>query len=176
MSALGLLQSLFRYQAWANVEFLEAMAGLDPERHAGERHTAIRLINHCLVVNRIFAAHLTGESHGYSADNTQDTPDLADLRTAVTAMDRWYLDYLETATPSLLSAAVPFVFTDGDKGCMTREEMLTHVVTHNGYHRGEVGRIMRQVPASSAPGPRLPRDTYAVHLHQAQPSRRLQTV
>ncbi|WP_348524358.1 DinB family protein [Mesorhizobium sp. L2C089B000] len=28
---------------------------------------------------------------------------------------------------------------------MSRQEMLTHVVTHGGYHRGEIGRILMQI-------------------------------
>jgi uncharacterized damage-inducible protein DinB len=56
---------------------------------------------------------------------------------------------------------------------MTREEMLTHVVTHGGYHRGEVGRILVQVSNGSEQGIKLPWDTYAVHLHATEPSRRL---
>jgi uncharacterized damage-inducible protein DinB len=51
---------------------------------------------------------------------------------------------------------------------MSRQEMLTHVVTHGSYHRGEIGRILAQI------GVTPPWDTFAVHLHQAEPSRRLQ--
>lgn len=168
MSASALLRTLFNYQTWAHDELLERMEGFDPELHKDARHTAIRLINHCLVVNQIFAAHLVGKAHDFSTDNTEHTPTLKDLRTAVATLDRWYLDYLETMTPALLAERVPFVFTDADKGFMSREEMLTHVVTHGGYHRGEVGRLLRQESRE------LPYDTFAVYLHQAEPSRRLQ--
>lgn len=168
MSSVPLLRTLFSYRAWANDELLEKMEGFDLERHKDARHVAIRLMNHCHVVDQIFAAHLVGRTHGFPADNTSDTPSLQDLRAAVAALDRWYLDYLETVTLELLSESVPFTFTDGDKGYMTREEMLTHVVTHGGYHRGEVGRIMAQHALS------LPWDTFAVYLHRTAPSRRLQ--
>jgi uncharacterized damage-inducible protein DinB len=167
MSALALLRTLFSYRAWANDELLEKMESLDPVLHGEERHTALRLINHNHVVDQIFAAHLVGAKHGFLADNTPETPALEDLRAAVAASDRWYLEYLEAATPELLSESVPFVFTDGDKGCMSREEMLAHVVTHGGYHRGEVGRIMAQLSVSP------PWDTFAVYLHRTEPSRRL---
>ena len=168
MSALDLLRSLFVYQAWANGELLEKLAGMDQQKHAKERHAAIRLLNHNLVVSRIFAAHLSGKHHGYASDNTEDTPSLDELGADVAAMDRWYLDYLETVSPKLLSQPVPFIFTDGDKAMMSRQEMLTHVVTHGGYHRGEIGRILVQI------GVTPPWDTFAVHLHQSEPSRRLQ--
>src|SRR5690349_17513129 len=54
MSALSLLRSLFIYQAWANGELLEKLDQLDPHAHANERHAAIRLLNHNLVVSKIF--------------------------------------------------------------------------------------------------------------------------
>jgi len=129
----------------------------------------MRLMNHTCTVSQIFAAHLSGTKHNLSTDNPPDVPSLDTLREALAASDRWYLEYLQTLTPGQLSESIPFVFTDGDKGYMSREEMLTHVITHNGYHRGEVGRIMGQL---SLP---LPWDTYAVYLHQAEPERRLKT-
>ncbi|MDP9581453.1 UNVERIFIED_ORG: putative damage-inducible protein DinB [Burkholderia contaminans] len=174
MSANALLSRMLRYQAWANDEMLKALSGLDAVRHAQARHLALRLMNHCLVVNRIFAAHLSGERHGFVSDNTPDTPEPEALRAAFATLDRWYLDYVEAATPDMLSESIPFVFTDGDYGYMTREEMLTHVVTHGGYHRGEAGRLMIQAAALSAQDIELPWDTYAVHLHRTEPERRLQ--
>ncbi|SCB42144.1 DinB family protein [Rhizobium multihospitium] len=167
MSEISLLQTLFRYQAWANEELLDAIDRLDTARHGKERHLSIRLMNHSLVVGRIFAAHLTGREHGYADDNTPETPTLSDLRAALTASDQWYLTYLETISPELLSAPIPFIFTDDDKGCMTRQEMLLHVVTHGGYHRGEIGRLLAQLSITP------PWDTLAVHLHRSEPARRL---
>jgi len=127
----------------------------------------LRLLNHCLVVNQIFKAHLTGTAHGFTADNTPETPTPQALRASLAALDDWFQTYAETATPAQLSEPVAFTFTDGDQGCMTRQEMLLHVVTHGGYHRGEVGRILKQIPAD------LPWDTLAVHLHETDPGRRL---
>lgn len=166
MGEMSLLRSFFSYQAWANEEFLDSIGELDSVRHGKERHVSIRLMNHSLVVGRIFAAHLTGRDHGFAADNTPDTPSLAELRAAVMASDQWYLKYLETLTPDLLSEPLPFVFTDGDRGCMSRQEMLVHVVTHGGYHRGEIGRLLAQLSITP------PWDTFAVYLHRKEPSRR----
>ena len=168
MSAKTSLKSLLVYQAWANDELLEKLASLDPSGNVEARHAAIRLMNHIHVVSRIFAAHLTGVAHGYASDNTEQTPSPAALRTAMAEADRWYLDYLETVSEQELADPVAFTFTDGDRGCMTRQEMLTHVVLHGGYHRGEIGRMLAGIAVSP------PWDTYAVHLHRAEPARRLQ--
>lgn len=169
MSARMLLKGLLAYQAWANDELLEKLAGLDPRRNARERHAALRLMNHSHVVSRIFAAHLTGVAHGYRSDNTDETPAPAELCTAMAECDRWYLDYVETVSEQRLAEPVAFTFTDGDRGCMTRQEMLSHVVVHGSYHRGEVGRMLAGIAVSP------PWDTYAVHLHRAEPSRRLRS-
>ncbi|MCA8107034.1 MULTISPECIES: DinB family protein [Burkholderia] len=67
-----------------------------------------------------------------------------------------------------------FGIGDDFSGRLMREEMLTHVVTHGGYHRGEAGRLMIQAAALSAQHIELPWDTYAVHLHRTEPDRRLQ--
>ena len=58
------------------------------------------------------------------------------------------------------------MFTDGQPGRMSREEMLAHVATHGSYHRGAVGRIMAQVAVPP------PRDIFTVFLHQSEPRRR----
>jgi len=166
MGTSTLLQSMFRHKAWANAELFAELAKVDPVAHAAERHAAIRTLNHIFVVDRIFAAHLCGQAHVYAATNTAETPRLEALRDEVAASDRWYVDHIGTLTPQALAEAVDFVFTDGQPGRMSREEMLAHVATHGSYHRGAVGRIMAQVAVPP------PRDIFTVFLHQSEPRRR----
>ena len=166
MGTSTLLQSMFRHKAWANAELFAELAKVDPVPHAAERHAAIRTLNHIFVVDRIFAAHLCGQAHVYAATNTAETPPLEALRDEVAASDRWYVDHIGTLTPQALAEAVDFVFTDGQPGRMSREEMLAHVATHGSYHRGAVGRIMAQVAVPP------PRDIFTVFLHQSEPRRR----
>jgi uncharacterized damage-inducible protein DinB len=166
MRPSSLLHALFRYKAWANDELFAELDKLDPQAQAAERHTAVRLLNHIHVVDRIFAAHLAGHPHAYTATNTPETPTLAELRAAVTECDRWYVDYVATLPAERLAETVSFTFTDGERGRMSREEMLAHVITHGGYHRGAVGRVMAQ--ASVPP----PRDIFTVYLHRSEPERR----
>lgn len=159
--------AMFAYQAWANTELFDCLERLAPTAHRPEVRGMLRLIDHNFVVADIFAAHLAGTGHGYATDGHAEPPPLPDLRAAVAASDRWYLDYVDRASPAELSEAVAFTFTDGDAGRMTRAEMLGHVVMHGGYHRGEVGRLLRQLAITP------PWDTFAVYLHRAEPARRL---
>jgi uncharacterized damage-inducible protein DinB len=166
MSTPTLLHSLFKYKAWANDELFTELAKVDPVANEADRHTAIRIINHTYVVDRIFAGHLTGTAHGYEATNTKETPTLEELRGKVAESDKWYMDYVGKLTPQALSEKLSFAFTDGQRGTMTREEILAHIITHGGYHRGAAGRIMAQLSVSP------PRDTLTVFLHRTEPERR----
>ncbi len=162
------LASLFGYKAWANEELFAALAEIDAAAHAGELRNAVRILNHVYVVDRIFQAHLQGKAHGFAATNTKETPTVPALAAAVKELDAWYVDYAASlaVTPSALHEQVSFAFTDGDAGTMSREEILLHIITHGGYHRGAAGQVMRA--AAAAP----PRDLYTRFLHATQPGRR----
>lgn len=166
MSNAHLLTSLLQYKAWANQELLTDLNRLDSLTQQAELHAALRILNHIHVVERIFAANLQGMSLNYSATNTAETPTLEVLHQAILETDRWYLDYAAGLSAEQLAERLNFNFVDGDIGCMSREEMLAHIVTHGGYHRGAVGRIMAQLQLAP------PRDIYTRFLHQTEPQRR----
>ena len=153
------IQSLFAQKSWANNELFNALGSVTDAWHAAAVHTATRTLNHIYVVDRIFRAHLLGEQHGYTATNTDSTPELDELQFVVAETDAWYASYVVKCSDEILSESVTFQFTDGDAGLMTREEMLLHVITHGSYHRGNVGQVFKSI--SVAP----PRDLYTKFLH-----------
>src|ERR1700722_1939563 len=128
VNASPLIANLFKYKAWANDEILTTMKLLEEKAHPEERHTAIRILNHTYVVDRIFAGNLQRLEHGYTATNTTDTPTLEQLELAVKKSDQWYLEYVSMLEPGALSESIDFTFTDGALGRMSREEMLAHLV------------------------------------------------
>jgi uncharacterized damage-inducible protein DinB len=155
------------HHAWANAELLDTLARLDPVAHAAESAAARRLMGHIALVGRIFQAHLSGRDHGLVSDMPEATPDLAALVAETAAVDHWYLSYVAGLTRAALDEAIAFGFTDGQRGRMSRAEMLAHVALHGGYHRGEIGRLVGGL------GVPLPWDTFAVYLHRHEPRRRL---
>ena len=162
-----ILSTLFAQKSWANRELFEVLTPIaDAPEHAEPVHTAIRLLNHIYVVDRIFRAHLIGEPHEYTATNTTQTPPLDELRFAVADTDQWLENYVSTISNADLAQSLAFEFTDGDHGSMSREEMLFHLITHGAYHRGNVGQILRGL--SVAP----PRDLLTRFLHTSEPARR----
>jgi uncharacterized damage-inducible protein DinB/putative sterol carrier protein len=164
MKQIGTLERLFRYKAHANDEILAAMRLFDDASPA--REIAIRLLSHTYVVDRIFAANLTGAEHGYAAANDSRALTLEELSGAIKASDRWYVDYVSRLEDAQLAEMIDFTFTDGAPGRMSREEMLLHVTIHGASHRGQVGWIMME--SSITP----PGDGLTSYLHKAEASAR----
>lgn len=165
-SALETLRMLVRYKAWANDLTFTGVQALPDGEATRQRPTRfgnmVHTLNHVFVVDDIFKHHLEGRKHGYTARNTEDTPPLDSLWRAVQAMDRWYIDQVDSWTETDLATLVRFAFVGGGEGAMTREEIVLHVVNHATYHRGFVGDMMYQVPAMPASNdlPVFLRDVY----------------
>ena len=163
--SIATLSSLFACKAWANAELFAVLARL-PQEQAEPLHTCLRTLNHIYVVDSIFRAHLAGEPRPFDATNTRETPSLARLQADVQATDQWYCDHVAGLDEAAAAEVIDFTFTDGDRGRMSREEILLHVITHGGYHRGNVGQVLKSI--SVAP----PRDLYTKFLHLSEPARR----
>ena len=160
------LKSLFRFKSWADTELLEALGAIDAAKHPAEHKAAVRTVNHLNVVDQIFRGHLQGVPHGFAATNTPRTPTLAELTQSVGTVDDWYVRYVDNLGEARRAEEVLFAFTDGDAGRMTREEILMHVLTHGGYHRGAVGQVLRSVGIATR------KELYTRFLHATEPQRR----
>jgi uncharacterized damage-inducible protein DinB len=164
MSTQTLLTSLLRYKTAANAELVEAISGLND---TPALLPALRILQHNYVVDCIFAAHLSGTPHDYADSWSEDVPPFRTLAADILATDQWYVHHLGSLDEAALAEPIPFTFTDGARGRMTRAEIFAHVVTHSGYHRAEIGRLLPEIRAVGA------RDVFAGYLHRAEPERRL---
>jgi uncharacterized damage-inducible protein DinB/putative sterol carrier protein len=164
MDQVSTLERLFRYKANSNKEILAAMRLFDDASPAKE--IAIRVLSHTYVVDRIFAANLTGTEHGYTLANTSQAPSLEELSATIKTSDQWYIDYVSLLDEAQMAERIDFTFTDGEPGRMSREEMLWHVAIHGAGHRGQVGWIMTE--NSITP----PADRFTSYLHKAEASTR----
>lgn len=148
MSSTQTVHMLARYKAWANSLIYNMLGELPCEEVVKQRQTRfgnmIHTLNHVYVIDSVFKAHLLGEEHGYTERNTPHYPALAELATAVQALDQWYIDFTENVQTDQLHRPIHFKFIGGGTGTMTCEEMLLHVVNHGTYHRGFVGDMMYQ--------------------------------
>ena len=160
------LGTLFRYKSWADAEMMALLCQPVDAEHSAIHLQALRLMNHIHVVDRIFIAHLSGQTHRYTATNTPDTPAPEQLAWDMAETAAWLADYVVTSTPDSLGESVSFTFTDGDTGCMSRLEMVLHLHAHGTYHRGQVGQMLKQI------GLAPPRELLTRMLHTQEPARR----
>lgn len=163
--SLSSLQSLFAFKTWAQAELYAVLTALGPQ-HGETVHQCVRTLNHIYVVDRLFRARLSGEPLPYEATNTRETPAVDTLCAAASDTDTWYEAYVASLRSAQLAEPLSFTFTDGDRGTMTREEILLHVITHGGYHRGNVGQMLKAI------GMAPPRELYTRFLHVREPERR----
>ncbi len=162
----NMLAKAFNYKKWANSELLdfgERQWHLLPEDDAV---FFLRILNHTAVVDSLFISRISGETERYTADNTIETPTLAELRDRMAESDAWLANYAATATPEVLSQVISFTFTDGDAGQLSIEEILLHLLTHGSNHRGMASRAL------ATHGLERPKDTFTRYLHSVEPVRR----
>ena len=164
MNQVSTLERLFSYKETANDEILAAMRLFDDSSPAKE--IAIRVLSHTYVVDRIFAANMTGAKHEYTSANASHAPTLEELSGAIRSAISGTSTMCPIWTKHSWSRRCSFTFTDGELGRMSREEMLMHVTIHGEYHRGQIGMIMMQ--NSITP----PADAFTGYLHKAEASTR----
>lgn len=164
----SILVSLFEYKAWANAELHVALAKFDAQQYPSQFRAMLHTLDHANVVDRIFQGHLIGTTTlRFKTTNSEPTPGLLELREIVRSTDDWYLQFASSVSAERLKHRVHFTFTDGDTGAMSCEEMLLHVITHSGYHRGSIGQMLEDLGTDSPP------DSLTKFLHRHEPQRRL---
>lgn len=142
---------LTRYNHWANEVMFDAVAALPQGEATKERKSLfknmVHTLNHNYVIGVIWRAHLEGRDHGMTARNTPDHPPLDELWEQQQAIDDWYMRWSDELTDDKLETPMSFTLIGGNKGVMTQQEILLHVVNHSSYHRGFVADLFFQVPA-----------------------------
>lgn len=140
---------LIRYNAWTNQLLFESMAKLNLEVITDEEQLLIqkmiRVLNHIYIVDLIWQAHLEGYQHGITDRNPKEYPKFESLWQQQKVMDDWYIAWSDKVTLESLHQQVSFTLISGREGCMTRQEMLFHVVNHRTYHRGMVANLFTQM-------------------------------
>lgn len=167
VSVVRHLRAMTRYKSWANEQTFAAVLAL-PEDEALKRRDTLfgsiaHTLNHNLVIDQVWQAHLEGRPHGFEARNTPTHPPLAEMWEAQRRMDAWFVACSDGLTEAAALEPVGFAFIGGGDGRMSRADMVMHVVTHGCYHRGFVAEMMFQIPV------RPPATDMPVFLRDAPP-------
>lgn len=144
MNSVANAKTFTKYKAWAN-EVLFSGLQAAPQLERSAEFDFIRLIlDHMLVVDCIFQAHLKGVAHGFGAPRGSQASSVEELVERSREVDRWYVEYAETVSESDLLRRSDVRFTDGKVLSMCPFEMVWHVTNHGTYHRGNIGAILQK--------------------------------
>ncbi len=145
-----ILDTMSRYNQWANAELLAAVRALPDGAATQERPSLfkniVNTLNHPLVTDNMWWAHLHNEPHEHKALNEVLYSDFEELAAARTQMDQRLVDYVAGLTEEAASEEIEFTLLSGAKGQMNRAMILMHMFNHNSFHRGFVVETFCQIP------------------------------
>jgi uncharacterized damage-inducible protein DinB len=136
------LLRLFAYDEWANGESLASLkaAGAPPPR-------ALRFMGHIIGAEWLWLGRL--KQHRASLPVWPDLT-VEQCEAQIPDLGRHWRDFLDALAPAELSRRVEYTNTKGENWTNTTEDILTHVVIHSAYHRGQIATELRaagSVPA-----------------------------
>ncbi len=142
------LLAMLGYNTWANGELYKVVKEMPADEVKKERPTPLKSIfvslNHLLVVQKIWHAHMTGAKHGFDNLRTELHDNLDALYKAQQEMDGVIADYAAGLDDTALEEEVDYELISGNKGKLSRASILTHLITHGSYHRGWIVDMLGQ--------------------------------
>ena len=132
---------MFAYDHWANGECLSAM------RKAAGSAEAVRRMAHVLSAEKLWLERMLGEPQSLPVWPTTTIEDCASL--AVEMKERWK-KYLGELSPAGFDRVVEYRNSKGEPWSNRVEDILTHVLMHSAYHRGQIALDMRAAGAQPA--------------------------
>jgi uncharacterized damage-inducible protein DinB len=133
------LEQLLEYDHWANRETLESLGQATPPARS------LSWMGHIIGAEHLWLARVEGQNSLLPV-----WPDLSleecDSRLEEVSQELAAL----AATPERLGEKVSYTSSKGDAWTSTVEEILTHIVIHSAYHRGQIAADVRaagQTPA-----------------------------
>lgn len=152
MTDSEILKTMARYNQWANHELFAAVRTLPEGEAAKQRRilfkTILNTLNHPLVADRVWWAHMHKEAHSHKALNEVLYDEFEDLAAARAEMDQRLIDYVDALADNDADEPIDFTLLSGAKGRMNRRMILMHMFNHNTYHRGFVVETFCQIPAA----------------------------
>jgi uncharacterized damage-inducible protein DinB len=136
------LRRQFVYEEWANHEVLLAVRTNQDENARG-----LQVMAHILSAQRLWLDRLERR-----AQSLPVWPEFSveECETHAAELGRLWREYFESLPPSRISHTISYKNSKGEPWTNTVLDILTHVLLHSAYHRGQIASQMRgngQTPA-----------------------------
>jgi uncharacterized damage-inducible protein DinB len=129
------IRRLFSYNHWANQEFFSTLLGVNvPPAHS------IRLLSHILSAERLWLERLRLQKQtqavwpGFT---------LEACKSEIEQLAQLWQEYLNSLTEDDLLRSVTYKNSKGEDWTNQRQDILTHVILHSSYHRGQIAMTLR---------------------------------
>ncbi|MEW6730341.1 MAG: DinB family protein [Acidobacteriota bacterium] len=143
MELLQYLQRMFTYNHWAN---RESLASLQTAGTNGSPQ-ACQLMAHVIAAEWLWLMRLR------SVQTTMAVwPNLSmqECGKEINALVAHWSDYLHSLTPRQLLQEIAYTNSKGESWHNTIQDILTHVLMHSSYHRGQLAIQLRATDQSPA--------------------------
>lgn len=137
MNSLASLRQLLAYNKWANRRILESFGDASNQSPA-----AVRALAHLLIAEKIWLRRLlrNEDTTGFDfwqASTIEECAALAEEN----RLD--YADLLKSLTEETLGSVATYKNSKGIEYRTSFRDILTHVLFHSAYHRGQVALLVR---------------------------------
>jgi uncharacterized damage-inducible protein DinB len=140
MSLIDHIRREFAYDEWANQETLAAIGSEGDER-------SLQLMAHILSAERLWLERLRQQPQSSpvwpQAGFERCQQQLAELA-------RLWREYLATTSENDLGRTASYKNSKGEPWTNSVLDILTHVIMHSGYHRGQIAAHLRQIGRTPA--------------------------
>jgi uncharacterized damage-inducible protein DinB len=130
------LRRQFAYDEWANREVLAAIRSA-----GGESARSVQLMTHILAAERVWLERL---KHQPQSVPVWPEPDLEQCDSEAAKLAKLWFEYLDLITAGDVAQTFSYTNSKGETWTNTIVDVLTHVVLHSAYHRGQIASHMRE--------------------------------
>ncbi len=139
MDLANYLRREFAYNEWANQEVLAGMRAHETDARS------LQLMGHILAAERLWLERMRKQPQTIPV---WPTFDLEECNALAAAIARQWRDFLTALTE--FSQTVSYKNSKGELWSSTVLDVLTHVVLHSAYHRGQIASHTRESGKSPA--------------------------
>ncbi len=135
MNLADAMRRQFAYNAWANGEVLETI------RKNGGSERAVQLMSHIVAAERVWLERLKQQPQSVPV---WPQPNLDQCKADAADLAHLWHDYLDLITAGDVAQEISYKNTKGELWSSTIVDILTHVIMHSAYHRGQIASHMRE--------------------------------
>jgi uncharacterized damage-inducible protein DinB len=144
MPFVNLLDSLrrqFVYDEWANQEVLARL------RTDGSDERTVQLMAHIISAERLWLERIQQQPQ---SSPVWPKSDLDQCEAQAAEMSRLWREYFRSISADDLSQSVSYKNSKGEPWTSTVADILTHVLMHSTYHRGQIASHLREIGRTPA--------------------------